>query len=57
MTGLPLTPIDNPEAEIIEATLHSQKSEYYYYLHDSNGQIHYAIDGAGHEANKEKYLY
>lgn len=57
MTGLPATPIDNPEAEIINATLNSQNSPYYYYLHDNSGQIHYGITGVDHEANKQKYLY
>lgn len=56
MVGLPKWPIANPEAEVIEATLNSRDSKYYYYLHDNSGQIHYGVTGADHEANKNKYL-
>lgn len=56
MIWLPETPISNPEAEVIDATLNSIDSEYYYYLHDTTGQIHYGITGADHEANKNAYL-
>lgn len=57
MIGLPLTPIANPEAEIIQATVESADSPYYYYLHDNSGQIHYGRNGTEHESNKAKYLY
>lgn len=56
MVGLPKWPIANPEAEVIEATLNSRDSKYYYYLHDNSGQIHYGVSGADHEANKNRYL-
>lgn len=57
MIGLPRWPIANPEAEVIEATLKSKESPYYYYLHDTEWQIHYGVTNADHEANKAKYLY
>lgn len=57
MVGLPRGPIVNPEAEIIKATINSKASDYYYYLHDNTGKIHYGVTNADHEANKQKYLY
>lgn len=55
MKGLPETPISNPSAETIFATINSKKTEYWFYLHGSDGQIHYAVSNEEHEANK-KYL-
>lgn len=55
MKWLPETPISNPNAETIFATINSKKTEYWFYLHGSDGQIHYAKTNAEHEANK-KYL-
>ena len=56
MTWLPATPIANPSDETIFATINSEESPYYFYLHGSDGAIHYAVDNAWHEANKMKYL-
>lgn len=55
--GLPPTPISNPNIITIDAAINPVSNEYYYYLHDSNNQIHYGRDNAEHEANKRKYLY
>nr|MDD3720444.1 endolytic transglycosylase MltG [Candidatus Gracilibacteria bacterium] len=54
--GLPKTPISNPSADTIEAVYNSKDSPYYYYLHDSNGQIHYAKTNEEHIANKMLYI-
>lgn len=54
--GLPPTPIGNPGLTTLEAALNPKQSEYFYYLTDEEGNVHYAKDGAEHEANKEKYL-
>lgn len=56
MTWLPKTPIANPEAEVIQATVNSSDSPYYYYLHDSSWQIHYGENEADHNRNKSLYL-
>lgn len=56
MIWLPKTPICNPSAETIEATINSKDSPYYFYLHAPNWQIHYATTNEEHEANKDKYL-
>lgn len=55
--GLPPTPIGNPGAEAIEATLNPQSSTYWYYLSDpATGQTIYADTLAEQVANQEKYL-
>lgn len=54
--GLPAGPIGNPGLEAIEAAVYPQESPYLYYLHDKNGQPHYAKTFEEHKLNKEKYL-
>ncbi len=54
--GLPPTPINNPGLAAITAALHPETSEYFYYLHDKDGMIHYAKTYAEHKKNIQKYL-
>lgn len=54
--GLPERPISNPGLASIKATLYPEKSPYLYYLHDKNGDIHYARNFEEHKINKRKYL-
>lgn len=54
--GLPEDPIDNPGLKAIEAAINPQDSPYLYYLHDKNGDIHYATTFSEHESNIKKYL-
>ena len=54
--GLPENPIGNPGLEAIQAAIHPQSSPYLYYLHDKDGNIHYAKNFAEHVKNKLKYL-
>jgi UPF0755 protein len=54
--GLPPTPINNPGTDAIQATLNPTDTKFWFYLSDSKGNMHYAIDHSGHLANKEKYL-
>ena len=49
------TPIWNPSLSTIEAVLFPANTSYLYYLHGSDGEIHYAETNAQHEQNK-KYL-
>lgn len=56
VAGLPPTPISNPSRETWLATLFLKKTEYQYYLHDSDGIIHYARTNEEHNSNKRKYL-
>lgn len=54
--GLPRSPIGNPGILAIEAAIHPQSSPYLYYLHDKNGNIHYARNFTEHTKNIQKYL-
>ncbi|MFA4815383.1 MAG: endolytic transglycosylase MltG [Candidatus Gracilibacteria bacterium] len=54
--GLPPTPISNPGLASLMATIYPEESDYYYYLTDSKGNVHYAKTNAEHEANKAEYL-
>jgi len=52
--GLPPHAISNFSAHSLEAALHPEKNEFYYYLH-SNTKIHFGRTNAEHEKNKQKY--
>ena len=54
--GLPPTPIANPSISSIHAALYPKKTDYFYYLHGSDGEIHYADTLEKHNANKRRYL-
>lgn len=53
---LPPTPISNPTRESINAVMNPQTSNYLYYLHDMQGNIHYGNTLEEHNANKQQYL-
>jgi UPF0755 protein len=54
--GLPKNPISNPGLLAIKAAIYPKESPYLYYLHDKNGNIHYAKNFAEHVKNKSLYL-
>ena len=54
--GLPPTPICNPGLESINAVRNPQHNNYYYYIHDNEGNIYYAKNLIEHNQNIEKYL-
>jgi len=54
--GRPPLPICNPGLAAIGAVIHPAETEYLYYLHDSEGQIHPAKTYDKHLENIEKYL-
>ena len=54
--GLPPTPISNPGADSIDAVFDPENTDYLYFLHDSAGEIHYAVTYEEHQKNIEKYL-
>jgi UPF0755 protein len=54
--GLPPTPISNPGLGAIEAAIMPQKTPYFYFLTDKEGEMHYAVSFEEHVANKLKYL-
>lgn len=53
---LPPTPVSNPSASSIFAVLQPNITDYLFYLHDSQGQIHYATTLDEHNANVRNYL-
>lgn len=55
-TGLPPAPISNPGLSSLRAAFEPEASDYLYYIHDKDGQIHYAKTLAEHNANIAKYL-
>jgi UPF0755 protein len=55
-TGLPPTPISAVSLSSIKAILNSKKTEYYFYLTDSQGITHYAKTLEEHNTNIQKYL-
>ena len=55
-TGLPPSPISNPGLSSIKAAAMPEESEYWFYIHDPEGKIHYAKTTEGHNANVAKYL-
>ncbi len=54
--GLPPHPICNPGLTAIEAVANPAKTDYLYYLHDSEGVAHYAKTLEEHNANVARYL-
>jgi len=54
--GLPPGPICNPGLASIEAVIYPQETDYWFYLSDKQGRIHYAKTDEEHEENIERYL-
>lgn len=54
--GLPPSPIANPGNSSIKAVVYPEDSPYWYYLHDSEGKIHYAKSLEEHNQNIARYL-
>lgn len=54
--GLPPGPISNPGLRALQAALHPQTSDYYYYLSTPAGQTIFSKTLEEHNANKAKYL-
>lgn len=54
--GLPPAPIANPGIASIKAAIYPTATDYFYYLHDESGNVHYAKTLEEHNANVRKYL-
>ncbi len=54
--GLPPTPICSPGETSIKAVLEHKPNNYWYYMHDKNGKIHYSTTFTEHVNNVNKYL-
>lgn len=54
--GLPPGPIANPGIVSIKAVIYPKTSDYWYYLHDPKGGVHYGRTLEEHNRNIETYL-
>lgn len=54
--GLPPGPICNPGVGAILAAMNPEQSDYYFYIHDTTGQVHFARTNSEHNENVSKYL-
>ncbi|MDF1497207.1 MAG: endolytic transglycosylase MltG [Patescibacteria group bacterium] len=52
--GLPPGPICNPGKEALDAALNPADNNYYFYLHDEEGNIYYARNAEEHKLNRWK---
>lgn len=55
-SGLPPTAIANPGLDSIQAAANPAQTDYFYYLHDAEGNIHYAETINEHNDNIQMYL-
>ncbi len=54
-TGLPAGPIGSPTLASLVAALRPTASEWLYYLHDKNHDVHFAKNAEEHEANRKQF--
>lgn len=54
--GLPIGPIGNPGVAMIDAAINPEVSQYWFYLHGTDGKIRYGKTYDEHLANKRKYI-
>jgi UPF0755 protein len=54
--ALPIGPISNFAETSFMATLNPEESEFLYFLHDGDGEIHYAETFEEHGQNREQYI-
>lgn len=54
--GLPLGPIDNPGLQSILAAIYPEKNDYWFFLSDKDGIMHYAKNLKEHNENKRNFL-
>lgn len=55
-TGLPPGPISNPGVESVQSTLNPSRTDYYYFLADSEGVNHFAETYEQHLENRAIYI-
>jgi len=54
--GLPPAPICNPSLSSIKAVVNHELSDYWFYLSDAQGKIHFSTTLEEHQVNIKKYL-
>ncbi|OGG09305.1 hypothetical protein A2154_03130, partial [Candidatus Gottesmanbacteria bacterium RBG_16_43_7] len=55
--GLPPAPISNPGLSALMSVIYPARTSYMYYLHDSQGDVHFAATLEEHNQNIDKYLH
>lgn len=55
-TGLPIGAIGCPGADAISAALNPDNTDYYYFLHDKEGNLYLASTSSEHQSNINQYL-
>lgn len=55
-TGLPPAPISSVSLSSINGVINYAETDYYFYLHGSNGEVHYARTLDEHNANAANYI-
>lgn len=55
-TEIPPAPIASPGLSSLEAVVYPEDSEYLFYLHDPEGNIHYGESAEEHNQNKARYI-
>lgn len=55
-TGLPVGAIGCPGADAISAALNPDNTDYYYFLHDKDGNLYTASTSSEHQSNINNYL-
>ena len=53
VNGLPVGPICNPGSDAIAAAISPDSTDYYYFLHDSEGRLYTARTVEEHQANQQ----
>ncbi len=54
--GLPPGPIANPGLNSLKAAIYPKDTDFFYYIHEENGTVHYAKTLAEHNENVRVYL-
>lgn len=54
--GLPAGPIGNPGLEALRAAVDPEPNDYWYFLTDASGSVHYARSLSEHNSNKSRFL-
>ena len=53
--GLPPTAIGNPTVSSLKAAIDPEETDFWYYLHDHEKNLHPSLNAAEHEAKRKKY--